>query len=178
MATFQTGRESPASRKLVFSQLTLRKWFFGWTESGSLFFQDTQQEVTAVNENGAAMESQVSLVALNAYDPAAVGGFFWDQDAALLYVKPITGTTAFENFYVASLEVIVSTEGSAYNGTLRKAKILSKPGQNIKTSNLFDGKLARIATGTIALENTGGFATVPDFEPDGSAALIASFEIY
>jgi hypothetical protein len=178
MATFEEGKQAAASKKIVFADGTFLKHFFGWESDSSVWSQASEQQVTALTENDVTASQQISLAVLQSADTSTVGAWFYDSGEAKLYVKPKSGSTVYENFYVGTLNIVISNMGDTYNSVKREAAITGTPGQNIKTSNVFDGKLARISTGSIKRENTSNFATTPDYEPDGKIALIASFEVY
>ena len=175
--TFLTASEQPASQKLVFSIMTTRKHFFAWAVNGAAYEQASADEITNVMENDVEMTEEASLAAVQAAVTTAVGAWFWDIDTLGLYVKPKATTDVFENFYLASVRIVTSSDGSTLDSLPTDARITKEPTLSLKTPFIFDGKLGQTGAGGIAFQNTDSFFMREDLEPDGLLEIVASFEV-
>jgi hypothetical protein len=184
MTTFADGLQETNSRKLVFTRLTHRKELFDWTLSGSVYYGPMidPMRLVGVNEDDVEATETASLSALNALDTSTVGGWWYDWENELVYVKPKSGTTAFDHLWIGSVELRLSRDGDELDDEVFDGRVSDVPSLTLRTNEVFDGKVAEIGAGNIRIANTSedglNFYMSLGIEPDGLAQVVEQLEIF
>lgn len=169
MPSFQESLQIPASKKLVFVDIEFLKHFFGWVPDSGVWQQASSETVIKMTENGVDADEKADKAAVIAATTTTVGA--WAYDSGFLVYKPKAGTTVFENFVVATLNVKYDKFGEDFSGDNYSARVVSVPKLNLKTSQVFSNKLAQTGAGGIKLNDADAFFSRTDIEPDGIAKV-------
>lgn len=184
MGTFEKALKNPNSRKLVFTRLKLKAELFAWIEEGSahpdVWYVDVSdiKDVLSITEDEADMAEVASLAALDVLDTSSVGGFFWDFDNDKVFVKPLStsGTDIYTYLYVAIFLLAYSKHGGEYDSLPHDAVISKVPRMSLRTSEIFDGKVAQIGGGSVSFENADSLFVREDVEIDGKMEIVSILE--
>jgi hypothetical protein len=174
MLTFQQALEHPSSRKLVFVKVQFLKNFFGWFPDSGIWKASNIENVSALKENGFLATKESSISAVASATTTIVASWFYGD--GFLYVKPKSGETVFENFYIGQIDLFLDTSGELLSGDQHEARLTNVPSLSLKTSQVFDGRLGKVGAGSVSIENVDNFLSRLDVEPDGKTTVQSVIE--
>lgn len=182
--TFEKALKNPESKKLVFARYKLRMELFGWIAADSAYpniwytLVSDISDVLSVDESETTAVEVASLAALNAQDTSTVGAFFWDTLNNIIYVKPLddSGTDIYSYLYIAIVLLAYSRHGDVHDSLPHAATVSRVPSASLRTSEVFDGKLAQVGGGNISMENSESLFVRNDVEIDGILEMVAALE--
>lgn len=182
--TYADALQYPVSGKRVFASQYFLKRMFDWTLSGGLYYgplvdELRMQSMTEREPDGDAVEMQeaASTAALLALDTSTVGGWYWDFAAELVWVKAKSGSTPFQNKYVASVNYPVSVYGGELDGEAHDPCLSRAPSTTQQGGEILDGRVARIGAGSTVLRNTDALIIEQGLEPDGQIVVQRVLEV-
>lgn len=180
MPTFEEGLQNPASKKLVYVRMNLRKHLYGWIEDAldDIWYTGMTDFLVSITEDENAMVKKTSLAALDSQDTSSVGAWFWDEAADRVYAKPLSSGDIFDFFYISTIRLMLSKHGGvlADDSLPYEGKISNVPSLALRTSEIFDGKVGQIGSGNVSMENADAFLVREDIEIDGELEVLAAFE--
>lgn len=181
--SYEDALKNPASRKIVLVRALFRKHLFAWREAGSGYpgiwwVPETTDHFIGGMEDGVDMTVEASLAALEVADTSLVGALFYSANEGRLYMKPkdVSGTTIYDYFYIGIIQQLFSKDSVEHESLPWDARISSLPTLNLRTGEIFDGKLGQIGGGGVGLENSDVYFFRRDIELDGEMEILAAFE--